>query len=57
VDQSLFVAYVPISLADQYRSAAGLAFVPITDLSPARSSLLGPPPAALAPSSAVPPSK
>ena len=28
------VAYVPVSLADQYRSAAGLAFVPVTDLSP-----------------------
>jgi DNA-binding transcriptional LysR family regulator len=28
------VAYVPASLADQYRSAAGLAFVPVTDLSP-----------------------
>jgi len=28
------VAYVPVSLADQYRSAPGLAFVPVTDLSP-----------------------
>jgi DNA-binding transcriptional LysR family regulator len=28
------VAYVPVSLADQCRSAAGLAFVPVTDLSP-----------------------
>jgi DNA-binding transcriptional LysR family regulator len=28
------VAYVPASLADQYRSAPGLAFVPVTDLSP-----------------------
>jgi DNA-binding transcriptional LysR family regulator len=28
------VAYVPVSLADQYRSAAGLVFVPVTDLSP-----------------------
>jgi DNA-binding transcriptional LysR family regulator len=28
------VAYVPISLADQYRSAPGLVFVPVTDLSP-----------------------
>jgi DNA-binding transcriptional LysR family regulator len=28
------VAYVPASLADQYRSAPGLAFAPVTDLSP-----------------------
>jgi DNA-binding transcriptional LysR family regulator len=28
------VAYVPVSLADQYRSAVGLVFVPVTDLSP-----------------------
>jgi DNA-binding transcriptional LysR family regulator len=28
------VAYVPASLADQYRSAPGLAFIPVTDLSP-----------------------
>ena len=28
------VAYVPVSLADQYRSAAGLVFVAVTDLSP-----------------------
>ena len=28
------VAYVPVSLADQDRSAAGLVFVPVTDLSP-----------------------
>jgi len=28
------VAYVPVSLAGQYRSAAGLVFVPVTDLSP-----------------------
>jgi DNA-binding transcriptional LysR family regulator len=28
------VAYVPVSLADQYRSAAGVVFVPVTDLSP-----------------------
>jgi DNA-binding transcriptional LysR family regulator len=28
------VAYVPVSLADQYRSAPGLVFVPVTDLSP-----------------------
>jgi DNA-binding transcriptional LysR family regulator len=30
----LTVAVKPVSLADQYRSAAGLAFVPVTDLSP-----------------------
>jgi DNA-binding transcriptional LysR family regulator len=28
------VAYVPVSLAGQYRSAPGLAFVPVTDLTP-----------------------
>ena len=28
------VAYVPVSLAGQYRSAAGLVFLPVTDLSP-----------------------
>ena len=28
------VAYVPVSLAGQYRSAPGLVFVPVTDLSP-----------------------
>lgn len=28
------VAYVPVSLADQYRAAPGVAFVPVTDLSP-----------------------
>jgi DNA-binding transcriptional LysR family regulator len=28
------VAYVPVSLADQYRSAAGVVFVPVADLSP-----------------------
>jgi DNA-binding transcriptional LysR family regulator len=28
------VAYVPVSLAGQYRSAVGLAFVPVTDLTP-----------------------
>jgi DNA-binding transcriptional LysR family regulator len=28
------VAYVPVSLADQHRSAPGLVFVPVTDLTP-----------------------
>jgi DNA-binding transcriptional LysR family regulator len=28
------VAYVPVSLADQYRSAVGVVFIPVTDLSP-----------------------
>jgi hypothetical protein len=28
------VAVLPVSLADQYRSAADLVFVPVTDLSP-----------------------
>jgi len=28
------VAYVPVSLADQYRSVVGLIFLPVTDLSP-----------------------
>jgi DNA-binding transcriptional LysR family regulator len=28
------VAYVPVSLADQHRSAVGLVFLPVTDLSP-----------------------
>jgi DNA-binding transcriptional LysR family regulator len=28
------VAYVPVSVADQYRSAVGLVFIPVADLSP-----------------------
>jgi DNA-binding transcriptional LysR family regulator len=30
------VAYVPASLAEEYRSAAGLVFVPVTDVSPSQ---------------------
>jgi DNA-binding transcriptional LysR family regulator len=36
------VAYVPVSLADQYRSAAGVVFVPVADLSPSETMVAWP---------------
>jgi len=36
------VAYVPVSLADQYRSAAGVVFLPVADLSPSETAVAWP---------------
>lgn len=36
------VAYVPVSLADQYRSAPGVVFLPVADLSPSETAVAWP---------------